>query len=127
MRHARHPTRRGRLDAPTHGAEGHNRPCGDVVALALVVADDRIIIVRFEGEGCALCMAAASVTCDAVEGATLEEARGIVHGLRVALASPGHAGPLVGDLGVLTAARDFPARHGCVLLAAETLARAIGP
>jgi len=129
MRHARSPTRRGRLAAAaTHHADGRNRPCGDTITLEVRVADDHIEAIRFEGEGCALSMAAASALCDTVEGATLAEARRAIDGLRAVMGSaPGRevGGELVGELTVLTSAQSFPSRHGCVLLAAEILDQSI--
>ncbi len=124
MRHARAPTRRGRLAAPTHKGDGRNRPCGDALELELEVVAGAVSAVRFDGDGCALCLAAASILCDAVEGQDLATVRATVAALRTAvLDAAAPTGPLMGDLAVLTVVQPFPGRHGCVLLAAEILER----
>jgi nitrogen fixation NifU-like protein len=79
--HYRHPRNKGRLQE--HGAAGgagrvlaareYNPLCGDEVTIEALIEDGRIATVRFEGRGCALCMGAASILTEAVQGRRLEE------------------------------------------------------
>ena len=69
--HYRHPRRKGGIDAD-HGevrqVEEYNPLCGDRVTVALRVVDGQVTEARFDGRGCALCLGAASILCEAVEG-----------------------------------------------------------
>jgi nitrogen fixation NifU-like protein len=74
--HYRNPRNKGRLEHPTHTAEEHNPLCGDVLHIDLLVNDEDVIEeVRFEGEGCAISQASASMLTEMIEGKTLEEAK----------------------------------------------------
>jgi nitrogen fixation NifU-like protein len=74
--HYRNPRNKGRLDDPTHTHEEHNPLCGDVIHMDLHVNDEDVIEeVRFEGEGCAISQASASMLTEMIQGKTLEEAK----------------------------------------------------
>jgi nitrogen fixation NifU-like protein len=74
--HYRNPRNKGRLEHPTHTHEEHNPLCGDVVRIDLHVNEEDVIDqVRFEGEGCAISQASASMLTEMLEGKTLEEAK----------------------------------------------------
>ena len=73
--HGRHPRNFHALEHPTHLARGHNPLCGDRVTIYLAVEGDRIADVSFEGRGCAISTAAASLMTEVLKGKTLEEAR----------------------------------------------------
>jgi nitrogen fixation NifU-like protein len=74
--HYRNPRNKGRLDDPTHTHEEHNPLCGDVIHIDLHVNDEDVIEeVRFEGEGCAISQASASMLTEMIQGKTLEEAK----------------------------------------------------
>jgi nitrogen fixation NifU-like protein len=108
---------------PTHAATGTHRPCGDRLTLTLDVNGNHIRAARFDGEGCALSMATASIVCDHLEGQSL----GVVERLRtqVAAALDGSPVGLPESLAPLAGARAFPARHACVRLAVQVLAGAL--
>ncbi len=73
--HYKRPHNRGALDSATHRAREANPLCGDEIVLALRVGDgSRIEDVRFDGEGCAISMASASLLTDSLKGRTLAEA-----------------------------------------------------
>mgnify|MGYP006269579475 CR=1 FL=1 len=73
--HYKHPRNRGTLDRATHVAHQSNPLCGDAISLMLRVdGSDRIEEARFDGEGCAISMASASLLTDALKGKTLGEA-----------------------------------------------------
>ena len=73
--HGRHPRNLRALPNPTHLARGHNPLCGDRVTIYLTVDGERIADVSFEGRGCAISTAAASLMTEVLKGKTLDEAR----------------------------------------------------
>jgi nitrogen fixation protein NifU and related proteins len=73
--HGRHPRNFRALPHPTHLARGHNPLCGDRVTVYVAVAGDKIADVSFEGRGCAISTAAASLMTEVLKGKTLDEAR----------------------------------------------------
>jgi nitrogen fixation NifU-like protein len=74
--HYRHPRNKGRLEHPTHSHEEHNPLCGDVIRMDLHVNEDNVIDqVRFEGDGCAISQASASMLTEMIQGKTLEQAK----------------------------------------------------
>jgi nitrogen fixation NifU-like protein len=73
--HGRHPRNLRALEHPTHLARGHNPLCGDRVTVYLRVEGDRIADVSFEGRGCAISTAAASLMTEVLRNKTLDEAR----------------------------------------------------
>jgi nitrogen fixation NifU-like protein len=73
--HGRHPRNLRALPSATHLAKGHNPLCGDRVTVYLAVAGDKIDDVSFEGRGCAISTAAASLMTEVLKGKTIDEAR----------------------------------------------------
>ena len=73
MDHYRNPRHRGRLDAPTVSHEELNPLCGDMIHMDLLIADGRLADARFDGHGCAISQAAASLLLEDVVGKGLEE------------------------------------------------------
>ncbi|MBL8788294.1 MAG: iron-sulfur cluster assembly scaffold protein [Deltaproteobacteria bacterium] len=125
VRHARAPRLRAPPPAGATTFDGLNRTCGDRVHLHL--AGDPLVA-RFEGEGCALSLGAASALCEAIDSQSPAAALAIVQAYRDALNTPAAAPAppgLAGDLAYFLAVRAFPARLPCVSLAADTLAAAL--
>lgn len=116
-RHALATTYRGRVADPTHTGDARNRPCGDYVTVTAII-NERVEAIRFEGEGCALCMAASSALCAAIEGQPRAVAAELARTLGDAM---DHDVALTGDLAAFATARAFPSRHGCVTLAANVV------
>jgi nitrogen fixation NifU-like protein len=75
--HYRNPRNRGRLEAPDIAAEEYNPLCGDRVAIEAHVESGRICEARFEGRGCALCLGAASILTETIQGRTLDDLRAL--------------------------------------------------
>ena len=100
--HNRSPRNFGRLDDATHSAEGFNPLCGDRLTLYLKVADDRIEGVSFEGSGCAISVASASLLTEAVVGKSPVEAERLFERMRALFTDEGAAAD-VGELGKLAA------------------------
>jgi nitrogen fixation NifU-like protein len=75
--HGKRPRNVRRLEGATHQAEGFNPLCGDRVRLDLVVEDGRIVDLAFQGNGCAISTASASMMTEALKGQTLEAAQAL--------------------------------------------------
>jgi nitrogen fixation NifU-like protein len=123
--HNRKPRNFGQLTSPTHSAEGYNPLCGDRLTLFLDMRDGVLADIAFEGSGCAISKASASMMTEALKGKTTEEAVelfGRFHRL-VTGESPGGA-PL-GKLVVFSGVREFPMRVKCASLAWHTLKAAL--
>ncbi|GAB4193243.1 MAG: SUF system NifU family Fe-S cluster assembly protein [Roseiflexaceae bacterium] len=77
LEHYKHPHNAGTLDQPDISHEEHNPLCGDRIRIDLAVEQGVITDVRFQGRGCAISQAAASLLTDELRGKTLDEARAI--------------------------------------------------
>lgn len=124
--HYKRPRNRGPLPHPSHHAEGHNPLCGDRMTVFLEVQDGVVRNVSFQGEGCAIATASASLMTEALKGkslAVVEQLFEDFHGM-VTDAEPG-AQPELGKLAVLAGVREFPARVKCATLAWHTLKAAL--
>jgi len=124
--HNRRPRNFGRLDQASHVAEGNNPLCGDKLHVFLDIIDDVIRDIRFEGAGCAISTASASLMSEAVKGRSRGEVAGLfgsVHQMLTrhdALPDPG-----LGKLAALGGVRAFPARVKCASLCWHTLNAAL--
>ena len=129
LEHNARPRNHGPLASPTHEARAHNPLCGDTVTLRLRLEGGRIAEARFEGEGCALCRASASLLTLAVAGCTPEEAASISAELdRLLSRGPENAvadAARLGDLAALQGVRDVPSRRRCATLPWEALGAAL--
>ncbi len=126
--HNRRPRNWGTIESPDRRAEGYNPLCGDKLQLTLSLDGDRIGDVKFEGSGCAISKASASMMTDLVKGKTLSEAEGLVDKLQAMVTAPMDApadDPALGKLAVLSGVREFPARVKCATLAWHTLRSAL--
>jgi len=122
--HNRRPRNFGPLPAANRQAEGHNPLCGDRVTVYLDVEGDRIQGVSFEGAGCAISTASASLMTEALKGLSVEEARTLFHAFHV-LVTQGDEGEDLGKLAVFTGVREYPMRVKCATLAWHTLMAAL--
>ena len=126
--HSRHPRHFGPLAGATHHAEGHNPLCGDRVKIHLKVDGGRIADIAFEGKGCAISQASASLMTDMLLGRSLAEAEALMGGF-LHLVKGEDASGLVGDdretLDVMAGVSAFPMRVKCATLAWHTLLAAI--
>lgn len=120
--HARRPRNFGQLAGANRSAQGVNPLCGDEITVHLS-ASDRIEAVSFEGAGCAVCLASASLMTLAVSGLSPAEAGRLVQRVRELVA--GGDGANLGDLQALQGVSPFPARQKCALLAWRALEAAL--
>ena len=125
LEHNRHP-RHFPENPPgsNHHAHGYNPLCDDEIAVHLKVADGHIAAAGFEGVGCAVAMASASMMTEAIQGKTLAEVDRLFDRVHAMLAEDGPA-DAVGKLKVLSGVREFPMRVKCATLAWHTLRAAL--
>ena len=125
LEHNRHP-RNVRAIEGGRCAEGHNPLCGDQLTIHVRVDRGVVVDASFQGSGCAISRASASLMTDCVKGLDLADAAALAARFDRLVLSP--AGSPVEDLGALTVfagVRRFPVRAKCALLAWRTLAAAI--
>ncbi|HLX28817.1 MAG TPA: SUF system NifU family Fe-S cluster assembly protein [Casimicrobiaceae bacterium] len=124
--HYRRPRNKGALTDASHRAEGHNPLCGDRVTIYLRVEDGIVKDVSFEGAGCAIATASASLMTDTLKGRRIEDVEGLFRGFHAMVTdAPSSAAPDLGKLEVLAGVREFPARVKCATLAWHTLNAAL--
>lgn len=122
--HYRQPRNFGQLDGANRHAEGYNPLCGDKVTLYLRVEDGVIRDASFEGSGCAISTASASLMTESLKGKREEEALhllGKFHDLVTGIATAED----LGKLAVLAGVREFPQRVKCATLAWHTMKAAL--
>jgi nitrogen fixation NifU-like protein len=120
--HNRRPRNFHALAEASHSAEGYNPLCGDRLTLYLKVTGDTIEDVSFEGAGCAISKASASLMTDAVKGRTKAEAHALFERFhRMVTTPPDQPVEEMGKLSSLAGVREFPIRVKCASLAWHTL------
>ena len=114
------------VESPSHHAEGFNPLCGDQLTLTLRVDGETITDVGFQGSGCAISKASASLMTDAIKGKSLPEAQALFQRFHSMVTTP-PAEPVenMGKLSVLAGVREFPVRVKCASLAWHTLKAAL--
>ena len=125
--HNRRPRNFGPLEGASTRAEGNNPLCGDQLLLAVRLDGERIADIRFEGHGCAISTASASLMTEAVKGRDRAGARQLFDRVHALLTQPDAApDPSLGKLAALSGVREFPARVKCASLCWHTLNAALG-
>ena len=120
--HGRHPRNFRAQDKPTHVAHGHNPLCGDKVTIFLTLDGDRVSDVSFQGRGCAISTASASLMTEILRGKTIDEAKALFRNFHARVTGgdpPDVPDALVDDierLEPLTGVKTFPARVKCATL-----------
>lgn len=125
--HGRRPRNFGELQPHSHHAHGYNPLCGDKLELFLQVDDGKITDAKFQGEGCAISMASASLFTEALKGKTAEEAEVLFRDFQdmtMNSDSPPDTDKM-GKLAVLAGVREFPTRVKCATLAGHTVHAAL--
>ena len=123
--HNRKPRNFGPLESADATAEGFNPLCGDRLTLRLNLADDTIRDIRFEGQGCAISTASASLMTEAVKGKTRGEALALFERVHKLLTDDAAGAEDLGKLAALSGVREYPARVKCASLCWHTLASAL--
>ena len=121
--HSKRPRNFGPLPDATATARGDNPSCGDEIDLAVKLTPEEVEDIKFSGQGCAICMASASLMTLKVKGISRQEAAGMAEAFRHMLTSPEETElpDSFGDLQVFQAVRRFPQRVKCATLAWRAL------
>ena len=125
--HGRHPRNFGPLKGANRNSEGHNPLCGDHITVHVALGPDgKIADVKFEGHGCAISTASASLMTDAVKGKTVEEAKRLFERFHDLVTKDDELPDEDLDkLVVLAGVKEFPMRVKCATLAWHTLNAAL--
>jgi nitrogen fixation protein NifU and related proteins len=126
--HHKHPRNFGRLATANRHADGFNPLCGDRVTVYALVEGDNIRDVSFEGSGCAICMASASVMTDEIAGMSIDAAEQLFvqfHDLVTGESAKTPDVDALGKLAVFMGVREFPVRVKCATLPWHALRAAL--
>jgi nitrogen fixation NifU-like protein len=127
--HHRRPRNYGPLPGASRTAQGHNPLCGDRLTLYVQLQGDRISGISFEGDGCAISKASASLMTDAIKGHSVSEASALFERFHRMITTPFDQEVDETELGKLAAfagVRQYPIRVKCASLAWHTLKAALG-
>ena len=109
IEYSRNPSNYGKLENPQITRHDSNPLCGDSIDLYLNIDGDKISDVKFDGKGCAICMACSSVLTEMIKGKTLEEVKKF------------EKDELLSELGLQHLIKTSPVRIKCALLSLKTL------
>ena len=126
--HSKHPHNFRPMDEANHRGEGYNPLCGDKVTIYVKLENDRIQDLSFQGSGCAISTASASLLTQALKGKTLAQAEALFerfHDLVTGKPLENGRGPELGKLAVFSGVSEFPVRVKCATLAWHTLRSAL--
>jgi nitrogen fixation protein NifU and related proteins len=123
--HNRKPRNFGGLESADASVEGYNPMCGDHLTLRLKLNDGTISDIRFEGQGCAISTASASLMTEAVKGKSRDEALQLFDRVHLLLTDDAAPSDELGKLAALSGVREYPARVKCASLCWHTLASAL--
>ena len=127
LEHNSKPRNFRKLEHATQSAEGYNPLCGDKITLYLRLEDGLIADVAFQGSGCAISRASASMLTQSIKGQTIEKAQEIFEAFHQMLTEPGAEldYEVLGDLETLSGVVAFPTRIKCAVLAWHTMHAAL--
>jgi nitrogen fixation NifU-like protein len=123
--HSKRPRNFAAVDGATARAEGYNPLCGDKITLQLKLENDVIKEAGFQGSGCAISTASASLMTETLKGRTLAEAERLFEGFHDLLTGEKEAPQELGKLAVFSGVREYPMRVKCATLAWHTLRAAL--
>lgn len=124
--HFRSPRNTGELPDATIRAEGSNPLCGDEMSMTLKIQGDRIEAIRFQGKGCAISQATASMLTEHLAGKRLAEAARVIERMKQLMQGvPPSEEEDLGDLESLAGVRKFPVRVKCAALSWNVLEQGI--
>jgi len=126
--HNKKPRNFGRLSPCDSSAEGHNPLCGDQLTLTVQLQGELIHDIKFEGQGCAISTASASLMTEAVKGldtAEVQALHALVHNALTQNSTQDLPSASLGKLAALVGVREYPARVKCASLCWHTLQAAL--
>lgn len=127
--HGTEPRNFNKLENASHSAEGYNPLCGDKIHLFLKIENEKIVAASFQGSGCAISTASASLMTESLIGKTLNEVRTLFSALQLLITKEEPSDSALIDLGKLAAlsgVKAFPSRVKCATLAWHTMLSAMG-
>ena len=120
--HSKRPRNRRKLEGATRHAKGYNPLCGDKVTVYLKLDKGRVEDVSFEGSGCAISTASASILTETLRGKTTAEAEQLFHVFHdLVTGKPVPPGRNLGKLAVFSGVSEYPARVKCATLVWHTM------
>ena len=122
--HNQMPRNKGTLSRPTHTVGMLNPTCGDRIRIDVLIEDEKITDIRFDGQGCAISMASASMLTQAVKGRPVMEALNLARDFKQFLLGQDPSRDL-GELAALEGVAQFPSRVKCATLAHNALQQAL--
>jgi nitrogen fixation NifU-like protein len=125
--HTKRPRNFRKMEGANFSAKGYNPLCGDKVTVYLKFEDGVVRDISFEGSGCAISTASASMMTESLKGKTRAEAEALFHRFHELVTGKPHAAetPELGKLAVFTGVREFPVRVKCATLSWHTLRAAL--
>jgi nitrogen fixation NifU-like protein len=126
--HSKRPRNFHKLEGANHTAQGYNPLCGDKVTVYVKLDGNRLQDISFEGSGCAISTASASIMTETVKGKTAEEAQALFesfHDLVTTGSVSRRDAPPLGKLEVFSKVSDYPVRVKCATLVWHTLRSAL--
>lgn len=115
--HNRNPRNCGKISSPTCQAEGHNHLCGDRVEVFLLIQENIITDISFEGVGCALCVSSASMMTEILKGKMTDEAREVFKKFHDLITGKSNDTTGLNKLAVFSHVSEYPSRVKCTGLA----------
>ncbi len=122
--HGKQPRNFGAIQQPSHCHAGHNPLCGDRLTVYLLERDGLVQDIKFEGSGCAISVASASLMTEAVKGKTIAEVTSLFDGFHQ-LVTVGNTEKELGKLAIFAGVAEFPIRVKCATLAWHTMKAAL--
>jgi len=123
--HSRKPRNFRRLADANRTAQGHNPLCGDRITVDLKLQQGQVTDLGFQGAGCAICTASASLMTEGIKGKTIEEAERLFEDFHDLITTDKPAASNLGKLAVFSGVREYPVRAKCATLAWHTLRAAL--
>lgn len=120
LEHSKSPKNRGALEGPHLSLTLQNPLCGDEVTLHLAVVEDRIESAKFEGHGCSISQATASMLVERANGLSVPDFLDVLRDFKALMHGEQIDESRLGDLRALEGVKKFPVRIKCALLAVET-------
>lgn len=128
MDHYKTPRNKGVLSESSITVDMNNPTCGDVIHLTMSIVDDIVQDVKFEGEGCSISMASASMMTQMIKGKSVEEALKLADTVsNIMLGNEYDESIDLGDVEALSGVAKFPARIKCATLAWKAMEKGVGP
>lgn len=127
IEHGRHPRNFGSIEGASCCAKGKNALCGDQITVYMNIVDDTISDIKFDGQGCAICMASSSLMTEHLIGKSVTLASSLFDTFHRLITEQGFelSDDSLGKLMILSGVREYPARVKCATLAWHTMMNAI--